>query len=197
MQVLLFGGFLGSGKTSVIIQTARFIVRDCGENLVIIENEVGEVGIDDKILTGEGLKVREIFAGCVCCQVTTDLLQAVQEIHEKINPRWLVIEATGLARPGNISALLDKYCRYLTSMRTVVIVDATRWNELRDILENLVIPQVLSADTVLINKIDEVAEKSRQELTGEIRSINAQATVYSVSAQEGLTDEVLRGVLGV
>jgi G3E family GTPase len=74
MNVLLFGGFLGSGKTSIILQVAKYLAEGFSTqqlasgklSLVIIENEVGETGIDDKILKAEGLNVRELIAGCIC-----------------------------------------------------------------------------------------------------------------------------------
>lgn len=195
MRVLLFGGFLGSGKTSVILQVARYIVEKRKQTVVIIENEIGEVGIDDKVLSGEGLKVREIFAGCVCCQISDSLLQAVKEIHEKIGADWLVIEATGLALPGNIAGLLKKYCRYCDSLRTVIVVDAYRWAELREVLERLVIPQVESGDVVLLNKIDETGKEAGAELVDELMAINCRSEIYPVIAKEELSGAVLKGVL--
>lgn len=77
MNVLLFGGFVGSGKTSLILSLAKYIlatkvgetategISDGKPSLVIIENEVGETSIDDKILKAQGLRVRELFSGCI------------------------------------------------------------------------------------------------------------------------------------
>ena len=172
MNILLFGGFLGSGKTSLILQTARYIVENKKETVAIVENEIGEIGIDDKVLASEGLVVRGIFAGCVCCQITGDLLQAINEIHSTVQPDWLIIEATGLAVPGNIVVLIKKYCRCYEFLKTIVVVDSDRWEELYEVTENLVISQVKAGDVVLINKIDLIDDIKCKDLIDEMKRFN-------------------------
>ncbi len=71
MNFLIIGGFLGSGKTSLLLQLASYMREKLGiEKTVILENEIGEVGIDDRVLSGAGCNVRSIFAGCVCCTIS-------------------------------------------------------------------------------------------------------------------------------
>ena len=106
MKVMLVGGFLGSGKTTFIRSLADFLVRQERQRVVILENEVGEIGIDDQYLAMEGFQVREITAGCICCTLTGELTLAVNELAEQWHPDWLVIEATGLARPDRIRQTL-------------------------------------------------------------------------------------------
>lgn len=137
MNILLFGGFLGAGKTSLILQAARFIVENKKGTVAVIENEIGETGIDDKVLAAAGLVVRGIFAGCVCCQITGDLINAVNEIYASIRPDWLVIEATGLAVPARIVELIRQYCRCYDSLKTIIVVDACRWEELEEVVGSL------------------------------------------------------------
>lgn len=178
MNILLFGGFLGSGKTSLILQTARYIV----------ENEMGEIGIDDIVLAAEGLVVRGIFAGCVCCQITGDLLQAINEMHSTIQPDWLIIEATGLAVPGNILALIKKYCRCYEFLKTIVVVDADRWEELYEVTENLVVSQVKAGDVVLINKIDLIDDSKCKDLIDEMKRFNDRAGIHLTKGNGDISD---------
>ncbi len=92
MNLIIVGGFLGSGKTSLILSLAHFLVTNedsAKTNLVIIENEVGEIGIDDKVLKSDGFSVKELFSGCVCCQLTSDLVTSLNDIQENINPKWI------------------------------------------------------------------------------------------------------------
>ncbi|MBO6010916.1 MAG: hypothetical protein J6P71_03850 [Oscillospiraceae bacterium] len=82
MKVLLLGGFLGSGKTSVLLRLAQYLVSrgEGGSKVMIIENEIGEVGVDDKLLKSQGLQVRELFAGCACCSGGADLINDIAYI---------------------------------------------------------------------------------------------------------------------
>lgn len=186
---------MGSGKTSVILQMARYLTEKRKETVAIVENEIGEIGIDDKVLVAGGLTVRGVFAGCVCCQITGELVEAIQEIHATIAPSWLIIEATGLAVPGKIVDLLSRYCRCFTALRTVVLVDAERWDELYEVLEGLVVSQIGAADVVLINKADLVEGESLEFLSDQIKRLNGTARVYLTSASQGIPDSTFREVL--
>jgi G3E family GTPase len=181
MRILLFGGFLGSGKTSTILQVAKQITETRNETVAIIENEIGEAGVDDQLLSGSGLQVRPLFGGCVCCQITSDLVTAVEEIATVINPDWLVIEMTGLAIPGNVAKFIRQYDASRSNCKTVTIVDAGRWMELKEVLEPLVVSQVKESDLVIINKVD-LAGPDIQETVNDIRTIVGQVPILTANA---------------
>lgn len=181
MRILLFGGFLGSGKTSTILQVAKQITETRNETVAIIENEIGEAGVDDQLLTGSGLQVKPLFGGCVCCQITSDLVTAVEEIATAINPDWLVIEMTGLAIPGNVAKFIRQYDASRSNCKTVTIVDAGRWMELKEVLEPLVVSQVKDSNLVIINKVD-LAGPDIQETINDIRAIVGQVPILTASA---------------
>lgn len=195
MNILLFGGFLGSGKTSVILHTARYIVENKKETVAIVENEIGEIGIDDKVLSAEGLVVRGIFAGCVCCQITGDLLKAINEINAIVKPQWLIIEATGLAVPGNIVELIKKYCRCHDFLKTIVVVDADRWEELHEVTEDLVVSQVRAGDVVLLNKMDLIDDNRCKDLVSEMKRFNGRADIHLTRGNGDLPITTLQEML--
>lgn len=197
MNILVFGGFLGSGKTSVLLQLALHIVQKEKETVAIVENEVGEVGIDDKVIAAQGLKVKGIFAGCVCCQITGQLLEAVEEIHKTVGPDWLIIEATGLAVPSKIVDLISTYYHCYNALKTIVIVDASRWEELFEVVEPLMVSQVKSADTVLVNKIDLVGEECRELLLKDLNGFNSGAKFCLTTALVELPEEILQEMVEV
>lgn len=202
MNVLLFVGFLGSGKTSILMPLARFLVaREDGgfdkTSVVIIENEIGEVAIDDAVLRREGLNVRELFGGCVCCQLTADLVSCLNEIAADINPGCVMVEVTGLGIPQRIVDTINRYGRGIENVVTVAVVDAERWYELVEVLEPLVTKQVEGADLVLVNKIDLIDEAGLLALKESLGGINSSAPVLSVSATTGISQDVLREVAGV
>lgn len=165
-------------------------------SLVIIENEIGQVGIDDKVLKAEGLSVQELFAGCVCCQLSTSLIACLNEVAEKINPRWVIIEATGVALPENIVETLARYGKGIAKLITVVIVDARRWKELSAVLPALVEKQVSSADVVLINKIDLVGDAELESVEASVRKLNSRALLHRVSARVGVSLHIWDEVMG-
>lgn len=190
MNLIIVGGFLGSGKTSLILSLARFIVEkeEKKSNLVIIENEVGEIGIDDKVLKSGGFSVKELFSGCICCQLTADLITTLNDIKEKINPNWVIIETTGLAYPGKIIDSIKKYAKEINKIKTITIVDAERFDELTTVAPILIETQISEGNVVIINKIDLVTNKEIEQVESRVKYLNKEAVIYKVSANAKLND---------
>lgn len=197
MNLIILSGFLGSGKTSLILSLAHFIVKNeetAKSNLVIIENEVGDIGIDDKVLKSGGFSVRELFAGCICCQLTSDLIITLNDIDEKINPKWVIIETTGLAYPGKILGNLNKYGKGIESIRTVTVVDAERFDELTTVAPVLIETQISEGDTILINKIDLSTEVELEHIENHVKHLSPKASIYRVSANTKVDDYIWKEV---
>lgn len=191
----MVSGFLGSGKTTLIRQLAGYLVVDREQKVVIIENEVGEVGIDDRFLSGEGFQVREIYGGCICCQLTGELTLAVNQIAERFSPDWVIIEATGVARPSTILNTLEKYGKGIDGIFTLAVADTGRWEELMEIMPELISAQVAEAKLVIASKIDEAGEGELQRLMEKVKEINPRAGVVAASLIEGLEEPALRRLL--
>ncbi|MCO5387499.1 MAG: CobW-like GTP-binding protein [Desulfosporosinus sp.] len=198
MNVLLFGGFLGSGKTSIILQVARYLVKGFSKqqlesdkpSLVIIENEVGETGIDDKILKAEGLNVRELIAGCICCTLNAELTVCLNEIQEELSPQWVIIETTGMAFPHTIAETIAKYGKGIDSLKTIVVADAERWDELSTIMPGLIEEQIVKANIILLNKIDCLEPEQVCGVKESIRRINPSALFYAISAHDEVDPQI-------
>jgi len=194
MRILLFGGFLGSGKTSIILQLAGQITATSKDTVAIIENEIGEEGIDDKLLSASGFTVKSLFGGCVCCQISGDLIIAVEEIAKVINPDWLIIEMTGLAVPGNVAKLIRQYGASGVKCKIITIVDASRWAELKEVLAPLVDSQVKDSNLIIVNKAD-LAGSDINRTVEDVRAIAGQATILSGCAADQLPRALLEEVL--
>jgi len=199
MNVIILGGFLGSGKTTALMRFARYLVgvSDAGRKnkVVILENEVGEIGIDDQLLRGGGFSVNNLFSGCACCTVSGELVTAVDRIAREMDPEWLVIETTGIAYPGYMRENL-KSALGLDS-RICVLTDAARWRRLRIPMENLLRGQIECADAVLINKIDLSTEEALQGMTLDIREFNPDVHITLISALGEVKPEVWEEVAGL
>jgi len=193
VKILLFGGFLGSGKTTIILQIAKQITEVRAETVVIIENEIGETGVDDQLLRGSGLQVRPLFGGCVCCQITGDLILSIQEISEALNPEWLIVEMTGLAIPGKTAELIAEYVVDRSLMKTMTIVDGGRWPELKCIVEPLIVGQIEKSDLVIVNKAD-IAGSDQDETIADIQQQAGSIPLLVVAAIHELPPAVFEEV---
>jgi G3E family GTPase len=192
------GGFLGSGKTTVLLQLAEELVREgAGSSdvpVMIIENEIGEVGIDDKVLKNRGLQVKELFAGCACCTSGGSLIEDVHTIARDVRPTWLIIEATGVAYPKEIRNNLVNNCN--EPVKIIAIADAARWQRLWNAMSQLLLAQLDGADIVLINKCDLAEPKVADDIATLIQTFNSAAEIRKISAASRLDGEVWSAILG-
>ena len=153
MKILLFGGFLGSGKTTIIRAFIDAVLAGEMGTVAIIENEIGEVGVDDVLLREGSVKITPLFGGCVCCEITGNLIVAVDEIYKQVDPGWLIIELTGVAELLNVKELLEKYSRIGLEIATIAVVDGSRWARLQ-IIGDFIRNQVMGCDLIILNKAD-------------------------------------------
>lgn len=199
MNVLIFGGFLGSGKTTALMQLAKYIVRsstsDKLNKVMILENEIGEVGIDDSFLRGGGFQVENLFAGCACCTVSGELVSAANSIKKEYDPEWLVVETTGLAYPKRIQDNMRAAMKL--EARIAVLVDASRWERLHIPMENLFAGQIIGSDAVIVNKTDLVAPEVADKVEADIKEYDSSVKVFRVTALQPVEDEVWKEVLGL
>ena len=198
MQVLILSGFLGSGKTSALLPLARYIVDNStseSENKVmILENEVGEIGVDDAFLRSGGLQVDTLFSGCVCCTVSGEMISVVDRIQEEYDPDWLILETTGVAYPKKIQDTLRYSCEL--DSRICVLVDAARWKRLLIPMQALLSGQIVGSDAVLVNKIDLVDEEMLAAIDADIRNFEPDATIVHISALAPVEPTIWNTVLG-
>ena len=198
MNVILLGGFLGSGKTTALMKFAHYLAGisepERKNKVVIIENEIGEVGIDDQYLRGGGFKVENLFAGCACCTVSGELLNAVSKIKKEMDPQWLVVETTGVAFPQSIQANLMQALKLDSTI--CVLADASRWARLRIPLATVLEDQIKGSDAVLINKTDLVSAEVMNEVERDIFEIEPNTRIIRISAIGEIPCDVWRDVIG-
>lgn len=179
MDILIVGGFLGSGKTSLIMPLLKGMTAQ-GLTCAVVENEIGEVGIDDALIEETGLQVTPLFGGCVCCQISGNLISAIHKIQDDISPDWVVVEMTGLALMDGIRDVFVQYGRAGIVVHTVSVVDLSRWVHLRGALAIVFDRQVAGADLVLLNKTD--VREADAGIVEEILTLAPGAKVLSLSA---------------
>jgi len=185
MRLIIVSGFLGSGKTTLLLGLVRKLTSGSDLEFVILENEVGEISIDGALLESDGLQVRELYSGCVCCQLAGDLVVTLREIGASLGPDAVVLEASGLARVENILETLEKYHPELEGVMVITLADLERHELYLEEPMPFVINQVKGADLVVLNKTDRGDSGLVGQLEDRLAGINPEAEVVRVSALRG------------
>lgn len=161
VPALVVSGFLGAGKTTLV----KHLIEDArrqGLRLAVVSNEFGELGIDRALLQEEGGPgYVELEGGCVCCQLSGELLNTVQNLWETIHPDRIVVETSGVALPFEtlVTFWRTPLTNWVGESLAVVVVSAEQLAEKRD-LEGTFEQQVSSADLIVLNKIDLISQES-------------------------------------
>jgi G3E family GTPase len=170
-KVILIGGFLGAGKTTLL----RHILQWPGDlsKTALLINEFGRVGIDGEVLQGFQTPVMELTNGCICCTLQNDMHRAVAEILDSYQPERILIEATGVADPLDISKFLcdSPLSQRLSEMSVITVLDADLW-EGREYFGPLFYNQIRAADLLLFNKVDLLQEDRIPGFLEEAREFN-------------------------
>lgn len=185
MRLIIVSGFLGSGKTTLLLELVRRLASADGLRFVILENEVGEISVDGALLSGQGLQVRELFSGCVCCQLAGDLVVALREIASTLDPDCVILEASGLARVENILETLGRYCRELEGTMVITLADLERHELYLEEPIPFVANQLRRADLVVLNKADSGDGGLAAAVERRVAELNQAAAVVKASALEG------------
>ena len=183
MKLLIISGFLGSGKTTLLLQVAKHLAA-ASQRVAIIENEMGEVGIDGDYLTLEGLHVQELLGGCICCTLAAGLVGTLEKVERLFQPDLVILEATGSARPGDITQNLSDYRANVGAIQIITLVDASRHEMLMEVMTPLVTAQIQAADIVAVNKIDQVERETVERTIQSARTLNSRASIVAISAEE-------------
>jgi G3E family GTPase len=183
MKLLIIAGFLGSGKTTLLLQVAKRLA-EASQRIAIVENEMGEIGIDGDYLTLEGLHVQELLGGCICCTLAAGLVGTLEKVERLFQPDLVILEATGSARPADITKNLRDYRANVDAIEIITLVDASRYEMLMEVMTPLVTAQIEAADIVAVNKIDQVERATVQRIIQGARALNSRASIVAISAEQ-------------
>ena len=182
MKVLVIAGFLGSGKTTLLLHIARNLSCE-SHKVVIIENEMGEIGIDGEYLRLNGLEVQDLFGGCICCTLSSGLIETLEKVKKSYAPDIVILEATGAARPGDITANLKKLNGEKQKIKVITIVDAGRFHMLMEMMEPLLTAQIEAGDIIVLNKIEHMDSKAIDGIVRKITGVKPDVRVEAISCE--------------
>ena len=177
IPALVLSGFLGSGKTT-LVRRLLDDAKERGIRIALISNELGQLGIDRALLGAGGQSYVELEGGCVCCELSDDLLDTLAVLQRDVNPDRFVIETSGVALPYDtqLNFWREPACDFIGDDMAVVVVNADQLHEGRD-LEGTFEDQVQSADLLILNKIDLVPEAEWPAIEARLREIEPEAPV--------------------
>ncbi len=175
IPALVVSGFLGSGKTSLVAHLLAHAQR-LGLRIAIVSNELGELGVDRSLLGAGGEAYVEIEGGCVCCELSDELIDTLEVLHEQVQPDRIVIETSGVALPFDtqLNFWREPVSAWIGDDMAIVVVNAEQLLEGRD-LEGTFQDQVSSADLLVLNKIDLIAESDLPSVEARLREIEPEA----------------------
>ncbi len=190
IPVTLLTGFLGSGKTTLL---NRILKEAHGQRIAVIENEFGEVGVDNDLLVESEEQIVEMNNGCICCTVRGDLTRILGELVEKrangaLHFDRVLIETTGLADPGPVAQtfLVEPEVAQAYRLDAILtLVDAKHAMVQLDQHE-IAQEQVGFADRLLLTKTDLVSEAEKAALLARLMDINGRAAIYEAHQGEGV-----------
>jgi G3E family GTPase len=184
MNLLSIAGFLGSGKTTLLLRVAREFSSRFSK-IAIIENEIGEIGIDSQYLRKQGLEIQELFGGCICCVMQLDLIETIKKVEQVVKPDWIILEPTGAADPGDVGKAVRQYSPSVEFICNVVLLDAPRFKMFSEIMIPMLTAQMNAADIVAINKIDEVDSVEVKNITRRVGQLTNDADIVPICAEDG------------
>lgn len=178
-KIDIISGFLGAGKTTFIKKLLEEAIA--GEQVVLIENEFGEIGIDGGFLKDAGIEIREMNSGCICCSLVGDFGKSLSEVLTKYKPERIIIEPSGVGKLSDVmKAVIDVSADMDVELNSAVtIVDAAKCRMYMKNFGEFFNNQIENAGTIVLSRTD-ITDASRIQKDVEmIREKNAGAAIVT------------------
>jgi G3E family GTPase len=183
-KIDVISGFLGAGKTTLISKLLKEALG--GEQVVLIENEFGEIGIDGGFLKDAGIEIREMSQGCICCSLVGDFEKALREVIERFSPERVIIEPSGVGKLSDVmKAVTDASANLDVVLNSAVtVVDAKKCRMYMKNFGEFFNNQVQYAGTIVLSRTDIVGQDVIDADVEMIRSLNPAAEIVTTPVAE-------------
>ena len=204
-KVDIVSGFLGAGKTTLIKKLLKEALK--GEQVVLIENEFGEIGIDGGFLKESGVEIKEMNSGCICCTLVGDFETSLKEVLATYKPDRIIIEPSGVGKLSDVIVAVQKATADADTElgSAIVVVDVKKCKMYMKNFGEFFNNQIESAGTVVLSRTGTCPEAKLNEAIELIRGLNEKATIITtdwekidgkqildaMEATEKFSDEVL------
>lgn len=177
-KIDIISGFLGAGKTTLIKKLIQEELHK--ENIVLIENEFGEIGIDGGFLEDAGIEIKEMNSGCICCSLVGDFESALAKVLEEYHPDRIIIEPSGVGKLSDVIKAvqgIDQHDIQLNSFTTVA--DAQKCKMYMKNFGEFFNNQIEYANTIILSRTQFVSEEKLEAVVHDIKHHNAQANIIT------------------
>ena len=178
-KVDIISGFLGAGKTTLISKLLKEALKD--EQVVLIENEFGEIGIDGGFLKDSGVEIREMNSGCICCSLVGDFGTSLKEVVDKYHPDRIIIEPSGVGKLSDvIKAVKDLHIENEIRLNSAsTVADASKVKVYMKNFGEFFNNQIEHAGTIILSRTQNVSEDKLKKAIELIRTVNANAHIIT------------------
>ena len=197
MHLIIVAGMLGVGKTSVILRMLDPMIAK-GRKVVVVENEFGSMGVDSEVLEKNGMKVRDLKGGCICCTLQASLVDDLRLLQAEYDPDFVIVEPTGIADPQLVvRSVMDVSGIDLDSVFLAVVVDCERFMKVRKMFERPLRNQLKMADLALLNKIDTVPSDELDRIAEGLKEFGYDGPVARIRGDTGEGIEAFSEAAGI
>ncbi|MBC3889699.1 GTP-binding protein [Acetobacterium paludosum] len=189
-EVYIVSGFLGAGKTTLIQKILRETFKE--DKVVLIENDFGEISVDSALLKSDGVEVKEINSGCICCSLQGDFVASIREIIDKFKPDKIIIEPSGIAKLSDIVKACNHSSinQHIKVKEKITVVDTEFFEIYLEDFGEFFEDQIKNADVILLSHGETFPDKAAK--AGElIKAINPHAFVFSKEWAHISIDKIL------
>ena len=177
-KIDIYSGFLGAGKTTLIKKMIQ--EHYCGQKLVLIENEFGQIGIDGGFLQDSGINITEMNSGCICCSLVGDFGKALNQVIAEYAPERIVIEPSGVGKLSDVIGAVNKVTNEeVTLGYTVAVVDAGKVKVYSKNFGEFYNNQVETATTIIMSRTDAISQQKLDQAVEMLRQKNAHAAIVT------------------
>ncbi len=183
-KIDILSGFLGAGKTTLIKKLIKEAFE--GEQIVLIENEFGEIGIDGGFLKDAGINITEMNSGCICCSLVGDFGEALKKVMEQFAPARIIIEPSGVGKLSDVRRAVEnvsKDCDMQVNS-LVTVADVTKVKMYMKNFGEFYNNQIESAGTIVLSRTQNVGEEKLQDAVALIREKNPKARIITTPWDE-------------
>ena len=196
VKIDIISGFLGAGKTTLIKKLLQDAFK--GQQVVLIENEFGEIGIDGGFLKDAGIEIKEMNSGCICCSLVGDFGTSLKEVMKTYQPERILIEPSGVGKLSDVMKavqdVIDEHEVVLNS--AVAVVDASKCKMYIKNFGEFFINQIEHAGTIILSRTGNISEDKLKKAVELIREHNTKATIITTPWDELDGKDILATIEG-
>lgn len=195
-KIDIFSGFLGAGKTTLIKKLLKEALA--GSQVVLIENEFGEIGIDGGFLKESGIEIKEMNSGCICCSLVGDFGTSLKEVMDTYHPERILIEPSGVGKLSDVVKAVQNVDMgsEVTINSAVAVVDASKCRLYIKNFGEFFINQIEHAGTIILSRTDVASEAKIQQAVELIREHNSKATIITTPIEQLDGKDILKTIEG-